>query len=132
MASYLLDTHVFLWMISDKDNLSDKSKRIVENINNKIYLSVASLWEISIKYSINKLVLPEEPEVFILNEVYEEELLLLQITPIHALRVHAIPQIHKDPFDRLLITQSITDSIPLISSDETIGSYRKVGLNLVW
>ena len=93
MADYLLDTHTFLWMRFDEAKLSNKVKRIIENTNNRLYVSVASLWEIAIKYSLNKIILPDKPDIYLQNIIYEEDLSILNISPVHALRIYTIPQI---------------------------------------
>ncbi len=132
MAQFLLDTHTLLWMRFDEEKLSERVRGIVENTKNRLYVSVASLWEIAIKYSLDKIVLPDKPEIYLPNVIYEDELTVLPVSPVHALRVYAIPQLHRDPFDRMLIIQSITDKLPLVTSDESIRQYRKYSLQTVW
>lgn len=132
MAGYLLDTHTLLWMRFDEDRLSDKVKRLIEDTNNRLFVSVATLWEISIKYSLDKIILPDKPDIYFQNVIYEDDLNVLPVSPVHALRVYTIPQLHRDPFDRVLIIQSITDKLPLITKDEAIIRYKKYSLKTVW
>ncbi|MBT3580916.1 type II toxin-antitoxin system VapC family toxin [bacterium] len=129
---YLIDTHVFLWMLTDEHKLSVRAKIILENKDNPIFMSTASLWELAIKYSLGKIEFPTKPEIYLLNKIYEENITVIPITPIMALKIHEIPQLHKDPFDRFLITQAIFDNIPLISNDIEIKKYKKHGLKLIW
>ena len=132
MTNYLIDTHTLLWMRFDEEKLSDKVRGIVENRKNKLFVSVATLWEITIKYSLDKIILPDKPDVYLSNVLFEDDLQILPISPIHALRLYTIPQLHRDPFDRMLIIQSIIDRLPLITKDEAIQRYHKFSLKTVW
>ena len=127
--NYLLDTHIFLWMISEPSKLSDKVKKILINTKNTIYFSAASGLEIIIKSQIGKLTLPEKPEKYIIQQLKKNSIISLNITLSHALMVNTLPNIHKDPFDRILIAQAITEKIPIITFDANISKY---DLEIIW
>ena len=119
----LLDTHVFLWMISRPESLSEFAKKIIETEHNEIFLSPVSGWEITIKYQINKLKLPDKPDIYIPQQIDENFVTVLPIRMNHVLNVYNLPDIHRDPFDRLLISQSQLEGLPLITNDEKIKQY---------
>ena len=119
----LLDTHTFLWFVNDNPKLSNRLKELIEDTNNVSYLSVASLWEISIKFNLGKLTLDPNYEEFIEREVTTSTIQLLNIELEH-LRINAtLPFHHRDPFDRLIITQSIAENIPIVTLDSAFDKY---------
>ncbi len=119
----LLDTHTFLWFVNDNPKLSDHLKDLIEDTNNIIYLSVASLWEMSIKFNLGKLTLDPNYEEFIEREVTISAIQLLNIELEH-LRINAtLPFHHRDPFDRLIIAQSIAENIPIVTLDSAFSKY---------
>ena len=124
----LLDTHVFLWMQTDPKRLG-AAEHIIEDDRNELLLSPASSWEISIKWVLGKLPLPEPPERYVPNRMRVSGVNSLAITHQHALRVGALPNHHNDPFDRLLISQSLVEGIALVTADEALRAY---DLDLVW
>ena len=119
----LIDTHVFLWMISAPNKLSDRAKDIIESTNNEVFLSVVSGWEITTKAKINKLKLPEKPEIYIPEQIQKNFIEILPIEMKHVLNIYNLPGIHKDPFDRLLISQSQLEDLPILTNDEKISRY---------
>ena len=131
---YLLDTHVFIWSTIKTNNLSKKCKELICNRNNEICVSTVSLWEISIKTSINKFIFEKIninsfPQFarnmnFSIIELQEEE----------AISFHELPlkENHKDPFDRMLIWQAISRNIVMISKDRLFQQYKEDGLKLFW
>jgi PIN domain nuclease of toxin-antitoxin system len=125
----LLDTHTFLWWNMEDPQLSIRAREIIANGENEIFLSAASVWEISIKAAKGKLVLPEPPAQYIANRMglYRFQPLLIQIS--HAARVYDLPHHHDDPFDRMLIAQSQVEGIPLLSADSEI---RKYEVEVIW
>jgi PIN domain nuclease of toxin-antitoxin system len=125
----LLDTHTFLWFIADSDRLSQKARALIEDESNRVYLSAASLWEIAIKVSLGKLNLSEPFETFIPEQLDVNSVELLGISVSHASRVASLPFHHRDPFDRLLAAQALTEDIPIISGDEVLDAY---GVTRVW
>ncbi len=119
----LLDTHTFLWFVMGSPRLSDAVKMTIEDENIENYLSIASLWEISIKFSLGKLTLGMPYEVFIRQEVEETSLIVLNISLEHLNVLTTLPFHHRDPFDRLIISQSIVEKIRICSIDKTFDSY---------
>ena len=120
---YLLDTHTFLWFINDAPELSIPAKTFIEDPENIIYLSIASLWEIAIKFSLGKLFIPPPFLEFISSQLDENNISLLEITPQHIGVVAGMPFHHRDPFDRLIIAQSLADNIPIIGKDAVFDAY---------
>jgi len=125
----LLDTHTFLWWNLKSPQLSDTARNFIANGRNQIYISAVTTWEISIKYGKGKLVLPEPPEKYVANRLTEHRFLALPIQLSHTLQVHKLPDIHKDPFDRLLIIQSKMENLPLLTADRTIARYE---VEVIW
>ena len=119
----LLDTHTFLWFVNDNPKLSDHLKDLIEDTNNVSYLSVASLWEMSIKFNLGKLTLDPNYEEFVEREVTTSAIQLLNIELEH-LRINAtLPFHHRDPFDRIVIAQSIVEEMPIVSVDSAFDKY---------
>ena len=119
----LLDTHTFLWFVNDNPKLSNHLKDLIEDKNNISYLSVASLWEMSIKFNLGKLTLDPNYEEFVEREVTTSTIQLLNIELSH-LRINAtLPFHHRDPFDRLIIAQSIAEDIHIVSVDSVFDKY---------
>lgn len=130
---YLTDTHTLIWSILEPLKLSNKSRSILEDNENTIYVSAINFWEISLKYSIGKLnlegVLPHEFPSLAIKTGFE----LISITPEEASTYHLlIGDWHKDPFDKMLIWQAIKNDWTLISIDENVAKYREIGLMVVW
>jgi PIN domain nuclease of toxin-antitoxin system len=119
----LLDTHTFLWFIEGSLNLSDVARNLIEDQANQRFLSVASLWEMSIKVSIGKLELGMTFAELVKREVYGNAIELLEIQPEHLDELAKLPFHHKDPFDRLMIAQSLAEGIPIVTKDGAFGSY---------
>ena len=117
-------------MISSPQKLKQKVKLILENGDNLLFLSAMSGLEISIKYQIGKLKLPEQPVDYIIKKMNEYAIEELSIKMVHAAYVNTLPEIHKDPFDRLLIAQSIIEKLPLITNDKIIKKYSDI--ELIW
>jgi PIN domain nuclease of toxin-antitoxin system len=125
----LLDTSVFLWMISKPERLSKKARAIIESKDNELFISAVSGWEITIKFQINKLKLPDKPEVYVPNQIKENLLEVLPIEMKHVLNIYNLPDIHKDPFDRLLISQSQLEKLPILTKDKKI---KKYSVKTIW
>ena len=125
----LLDTHTFLWFVNDNPKLSDRLKDLIEDTNNVNYLSMASLWEMSIKFNLGKLTLHPNYEEFVEKEVTTTSIQLLNIELSH-LRINAtLPFHHRDPFDRLIIAQSMAEDIPIVSVDSAFDKYAVTLIN---
>lgn len=127
----LLDTHVLLWAAIGDPRLRGGLRRPFDEGDTSLVVSVATLWEISIKHSIGKLPLPVAPADFFAREIATRRYTVLDIRRAHAERVGtlAFPEGgHRDPFDRLLVAQALCEGMPLLSADERLASYADTGL----
>lgn len=125
----LLDTHAFLWFIAGSNELSEKARELIEDENNRVFLSAASLWEMAIKVSLEKLTLSEPFETLIPEQLALNGVEILGITVAHTTQVAILPFHHRDPFDRLIIAQALEEQIPVISADDTFDKY---GVTRIW
>jgi PIN domain nuclease of toxin-antitoxin system len=128
-VNVLLDSHALLWFVWDDPNLSPTAKALIEDPANRKLVSVATCWEISIKVGLKKLVLGEPATTFLPRELAANRFDLLGIDLTHATFVESLPTHHKDPFDRLLIAQSVIEKLPLVSADAQFDAY---GINRLW
>lgn len=119
----LLDTSIFLWFIGGSKKLNAEALKLIENFDNTLFMSIVSLWEIAIKMSIGKLVLAEPFDRLIPQKIKENEIEILQINLTHISEMMRLPLYHRDPFDRLIIAQGISEKIPIVSSDEAFKNY---------
>jgi PIN domain nuclease of toxin-antitoxin system len=126
---YLLDTHTFLWFINDDPALSSNARLLIEASENIIFLSAASVWEIAIKVSLGRLEIPSPFADFINEQLRKSGINLLEIKTEHAGKVVTLPFHHRDPFDRLIIAQAISENIPIIGKDLVFESY---GIECLW
>jgi PIN domain nuclease of toxin-antitoxin system len=122
-VKYLLDTHTFLWGCEDSNKLSHTAKKIINSADEQKYMSIASIWEFSIKYSIGKLKF-EGGLSRLYAIVSQYGLILLPITEIHLASFIDLPFIHRDPFDRLLIATAKAEGITILTADENIQKYK--------
>lgn len=126
----LLDTHTFLWFVNDDPDLSSEARRRIEMSDVDVLLSVASIWEMSIKFALGKFSeIPSPIEQFIPQQLTANNIRVLPIGVPHALRVASLPHHHGDPFDRILVAQALTENIPLVSRDKILSSY---GVTRIW
>lgn len=125
----LLDTHAFLWWVLDNGRLSEKALQYIRNPEREIYLSTVTGWEIAIKYRLKKIALTQKPGIFVMEHVTKSDFLVLPIHMKHALRVADLPDIHEDPFDRLLIAQAQTEKMSLVTADRAI---KKYDVDVIW
>ncbi|MGD2087624.1 MAG: type II toxin-antitoxin system VapC family toxin [Candidatus Aminicenantes bacterium] len=119
----LIDTSTFLWFISGDSRLSHTAKTIISEIDNEIFLSIASLWEIAIKTSIGKLELSMSYEDLLSTQIEDNEIKLLQIEKNHLKDLVRLPFYHRDPFDRLIISQGIAENLPILTCDRLFNDY---------
>jgi PIN domain nuclease of toxin-antitoxin system len=122
-VNLLLDAHTFLWFTAGNSSLSQIARSAIEDENNDVYLSVASLWEIAIKISIGKFELSEPFETLIPQQLAENEIELLSISVAHTAMVSSMPFHHRDPFDRLIAAQAQVEQMTLVSADEAFDAY---------
>ena len=124
----LLDTHSLLWFLNEDPHLVPNAKALIEDSLNRKFVSMATCWEIAIKVGLKKLDLGEPVPTFLPRELLVNKFGLLHIELVHALHVENLPRHHRDPFDRLLVAQSIIEKIAIVSSDEKFDSYGVVRL----
>jgi len=122
-VTYLLDTHVWLWMVTAPDRLGSMARTVIDGADNRLLLSAASSWEIAIKQAITRLVLPEPAEVFVPERMRITGVVGLAVEHAHALRVGSLPAHHRDPFDRLLVAQAQVEAVPLLTADPIFERY---------
>ena len=125
----LLDTQVWLWMRNAPARLTAKARRILTDERNELVLSAATPWEIALKVAIGKLRLPCTVEEFVASRGVATRVLPLPITQLHAVESAALPQHHRDPFDRVLVAQARLESLRLVSTDHVFESY---DVDVVW
>ena len=126
---YLLDTHTLLWFLKGDKKLSAKARQLIDNPNNKRFLSIASLWEIAIKVSLGKLTLDKPFEKLFPEQLHFNRIEILDITVDNLIRLTTLPFHHRDPFDRLIIAQAFVEGMPIISADATFDAY---GISREW
>lgn len=126
---YLLDTHTFLWWITDDTSLSDKAKKIITNVDSTLFLSAASGWEIAIKARLGKITLPDDITTFIYEQISINAINELPIRINHTLQTYLLPEHHRDPFDRILVSQSQLEMLPIITGNSLISKYK---VKVIW
>jgi len=125
---YLIDTQILTWMIIDTPKIPDKINKIIKDSKNEIFVSSISIWEIAIKTSIGKLTFPFELRK--IREVIKNmNISILDISTEHLINVAELPFHHKDPFDRLIISQGMIEKLPIISSDNHFTKYK---IKIIW
>lgn len=125
----LLDTHAFLWFIGADKRLSATARSTIEDSDNSCLLSMASAWELSIKGSQGKITFDEPFESFLPEQLSVNGFAFFNITWQHVAEVHSLPYHHRDPFDRLIISQSLVDELPVITRDRDFPAY---GVETIW
>ena len=123
MKRILLDTHTLIWWMSGSEQLGKLSQQMITDEQNQVYVSAASIWEMSIKRQMGKLQIPDDLDSIIEELGFEK----LDISLFHAEQAGSLPMHHKDPFDRMLIAQAQAEGLQLISTDE---HFPKYGINL--
>lgn len=119
MKRLLLDTHVFLWWLVNDKRLGEKTRKLIQDPKNQIFVSAASTWEISIKRALGKVSAPDDMSSIIDDEGFSA----LSINTYHGDQAGLLPDIHKDPFDRMLIAQAQSEGMLLVTADEAISKY---------
>ena len=125
----LLDTHTFLWFVNNSPGLTTQARDLLEDEFNELYLSAASAWEMAIKSSMGRLQLPAPVVTFIPTQLQINDIHWLPIEFAHLGVVETLPFHHKDPFDRLLVAQSLAEQMPLVSGDPKLDAY---GVQRLW
>ena len=119
----LLDTHVFLWYITADPRLSALFRSAIREPKNEVFLSIASLWEIIVKYNLGKLPLPQSPEIYIPNERRRHQIKSLSLHENAVKELANLPALHRDPFDRILICQALANHLTIVTVDAQIQNY---------
>jgi PIN domain nuclease of toxin-antitoxin system len=125
----LLDTHTFLWWVTNDSQLSRRAHEFIGDNDNSLFFSAASGWEIAIKTQIGKLQLADEPTRFIPQQLALNAIVSLPINLRHALHVFTLPRHHRDPFDRILVAQSQLERLPILTDDPLITQY---AVEVIW
>jgi len=132
LAGLLIDSHIFLWLLEAPERLDGALLSRLEDPSERLLLSAASVWEICIKAGLGKLMLPRrvaaDPEAGFREALAATRIDLLPIELRHAAAVLALPQRHRDPFDRLLIAQALADNLTLVSGDRAFALYENLKL----
>lgn len=115
----LLDTHILLWWLVDTHQIKKEAREIISLVENPVYVSAASFWELAIKKSLGKIDIPDDLH----SIMHSEHFLELPITPLHAWATKDLPLHHRDPFDRILIAQAQTEKIPILTRDSIFSKY---------
>jgi PIN domain nuclease of toxin-antitoxin system len=118
-----LDTHAFLWWITEDRRLSARAREVMADGSNDLLLSAVSGWEIAIKASLGRISLPIPIDRFLSEQLQRNGIGTLPIEMSHALRVHALPLLHRDPFDRLLVAQALLEKLRILTSDRQVAQY---------
>jgi len=119
----LLDTHAFPWFITADAKLSQVAEQAIRDVTNTPLLSIASGWEIAIKVTRGRLPLPQPLDQFIPHHLQSDQIAVLPIELQHAYGLVRLPLHHRDPFDRLLISQALSEDIPIVSTDSVFDAY---------
>jgi len=128
-VNYLLDTHTLLWIVKDDPQLSLLARDMYLNPENNIFVSLASIWELTLKSSIGKLLLTKPLDEFVEEHVKGNDIQLLNIEFPHIVRLEKLPFYHRDPFDRMIIAQLIENNLTILSADKMFDRY---GVKRVW
>lgn len=125
----LVDTHVWLWLNGSVERLSSGALELLSFPETEVYLSAASAWEIGIKYTSGRLILPLPPDEYIAHRLVDNGISPLPIHHGHALRAAALPFYHRDPFDRMLVAQAQMEGFKLMTADRVLIQY---DVEIVW
>ncbi len=118
----LIDTQIFIWAVTESEHLSDRARQIMLNAE-EVYVSAASIWEIAIKARLGRL--DGDPKEFV-SAIEQSGFVELAISARHAVQVHELPLHHRDPFDRLLIAQAISEPLRLLTADKMLYKYSEL------
>ena len=121
--TYLLDTHVWLWMLADPDRIRPDLAAELRADRTRLLLSAATSWEIAIKWAVGRLTLPEPPASYVPSRMQRTKVEPLAVTHSHALQVATLPRQHGDPFDRLLVAQAQLEGVPIVTVDGAFDAY---------
>lgn len=124
----LIDTHCWLWLCVEPERFSKSTLERLADRETERLISSASVWEIVIKHGIGKLPLPVAPPAFVPSRLETTQTDVLPISAAHALRIADLPDLHRDPFDRMIVAQAMVEGMPLLTADKAL---KKYGLELL-
>jgi PIN domain nuclease of toxin-antitoxin system len=127
-VTLLVDTHALLWFQGGDRRLSRTARRAMEADDAQLVISAAAVWEMAIKTSLGRLQLSDSVDAYVAEKI-EQGYRVLGVSWVHAARVEGLPWYHRDPFDRLLAAQALTERCPLVTRDRV---FRKYGVDVVW
>jgi len=131
--SHLLDTHVFLWAVFAPEKLSRRARAAIADASSAVCVSSVTLWEISLKFALGKLVLKNTKPEDLVAAAAEMGLTLISPSAEEAASFHRLPRVaHRDPFDRMLAWQAIQRNLVLVTKDGALPAYRDAGLKTLW
>lgn len=119
----LLDTHVFIWLATEPDRLTPRARALCQDVAHDLVLSLASIWEMQIKHQLGKLTFATSLADMIALQQAVNGITLLPIELAHVLALQALPPLHKDPFDRMLLAQTMVEGLTLLTADGTLPAY---------
>lgn len=121
--NYILDTQAFIWLSNDNKKLSQRVRKTYLDTQNLIFLSSASMWEMAIKINLGKLNINDQLDSFIEKHVLGRDINILNIKPEHIYKLESLPLHHRDPFDRMIIAQGMSEGLRILSSDKAFDKY---------
>jgi PIN domain nuclease of toxin-antitoxin system len=127
----LLDTHFLVWAIGDTKKLHKREQELLTDPGNGVFVSVVSIWEISIKSAIGKMEMAPEAVMALPHAIREAGFELIGLEPDEAATFYRLPRTHKDPFDRMLVWQAISRKMSLMTRDKELGAYSSAGLRII-
>ncbi len=119
----LLDTHIFLWFISGDIQLLTNVRDAIRDPDNEVYLSSVSIWEAIVKYQLGKLPLPESPEIYLPKQRDLHQISSLALDENSVVQLTKLPPLHRDPFDRMLISQALNYGLTIATVDTAVRAY---------
>lgn len=125
----IIDTHVLIWSYFDPQKLTQRAQTYLTDPNNSFCISAASHWEIAIKIGTKKLSLRESFADFVQHAVFDNGIAISGIEPRHSEKLASLPHHHRDPFDRMLVSQALVEQLPIISIDQILDAY---GVQRIW
>ena len=130
----LIDSHILLWAAIDDPRLKGTARTVFADPDNLLLVSVATLWQLGIKHALGKLPLPVPARDFFAREIATRGYRVLDVQRAHAERAAELPYPdpgHRDPFDRMLVSQALVEGVPLLSADGRLGAYEALGLRVI-
>ena len=121
----LIDSHAFLWWSEASARLGAAARNALADRANEVLVSIAGLWELTIKQSSGRLTLPDDLQAMVASQGFT----VLPVTFIHLRRIGSLPRVHRDPYDRMMIAQALAEGIPIATGDRIFAAY---GVQLVW